>query len=256
MNDLCNMAGRNVLITGASSGIGAQFGRTMARAGASVVLAARRKENLDRLRDEIVSDGGVALAVSMDVSDERSIIDAFDAAEGELGPLDGVIANAGRNADGNSLELEIGEFDALMAVNLRGVFLTAREGARRMIKHLEPKDRRGRVLIVSSITARSVTPGIAAYSASKAAVSHMGRVMALEWAKAGINVNMILPGYIETELTADSFATPAGKMFLSTFPRARLLDVEELDSIATFLCSDASRAVTGSEFAIDEGQSL
>ncbi len=256
MNNGFDLSGRTILVTGASSGIGARFGRTLSASGAKVILAARRRDKLEALQTEITEVGGQALAVSMDVADEGSVIAAFEEAEAEWGPIDGVIANAGRNANGHSLELSVEDFDGLMAVNLRGVFLTVREGARRMIKNQDPQKKSGRIVIVSSITAKKVTPGIPAYSASKAAVVQMGKVMALEWAKFGINVNMLLPGYIETDLTADSFKTDSGKMFLNSFPRRRLVELSELDGIINYLCADASSAITGAEFVVDDGQSI
>ena len=110
--------------------------------------------------------------------------------------------------------------------------------------------------MISSITSQMATPGLSAYSASKAAVNRMGKVMAKELARAGINLNMLLPGYIETDLTADSFQTDSGKMFLASFPRRRLVGVDELDGLIAYLCSDASSAVTGAESTVDEGQSI
>lgn len=256
MSTSFDLSGKKILITGASSGIGAHWGRVLSSSGATVILAARRKQNLEELCSEIVANGGKALAVPMDVSDEDSVVAAYDMAEQEVGHIDCIIANAGMNSEGNCLEMNVSSFDSLMSVNIKGVFLSAREGARRMAKHLDPKLRKGRVIIVSSITAKKVTPGIPAYSASKAAVCHLGKIMALEWARLGINVNIILPGYIETDLTAQSFETPAGKMFLQRFPRRRLLELSEMDNIVGFLCDDSSVAVTGAEFIIDEGQSL
>ena len=251
-----DLTGRTILITGASSGIGANFGKTLAGQGARVVLAARRKDKLEALKSEIIESGGQAMAVSMDVADEKSVIAAFDQAEAEWGVIDSIIANAGRNANGHSLELTVEDFDGLMAVNLRGVFLTVREGARRIIKNQSPKSKRGRIVIVSSITAKKVTPGIPAYSASKAAVVQMGKVMAMEWARFGINVNMLLPGYIDTDLTSDSFKTESGQVFLKSFPRRRLVELAELDGIINYLCADASSAITGAEFVVDDGQSI
>lgn len=256
MDQQLDLKGRVALVTGASSGLGARFAQVLAAAGAKVALAARRLDKLEELTATINANGGEAMAVEMDVANETSVIAAYDAVEEQFGAIDTVIANAGRNADGSCLELSVEDFDGLMAVNLRGVFLSAREGARRIIKHGDPKQRRGRIVIVSSITSRMTTPGISAYSASKAAVNRLGKVMARELARAGVNVNMLLPGYIETDLTGEAFKADAGQMFLKSFPRRRLVDLEELDGMLTFLCSDASSAVTGAEIVVDEGQSL
>jgi len=251
-----NLSNRVIVVTGASSGIGARFAQVLAASGAKVALAARRRDKLEEITATINADGGEAMAVEMDVANEASVIAAYDEVEARFGAIDTVIANAGRNADGPVLTLSADDFDALMAVNLRGVFLSAREGARRIVKHSDPKERRGRIVLVSSITSMMATPGISAYSASKAAVNRLGKVMAREFARQGINVNMLLPGYIETDLTGAAFETEAGQMFLKSFPRRRLVDVEELDGIISFLCSDASSAVSGAEIVVDEGQSL
>jgi len=256
MTDGFNLNGQVVLITGASSGIGARFARSLSKQGAKLVLTARRAKRLEALADEIKSQGGEAMAASMDVTSEASVVAAFDAAEARFGRVDCVIANAGASADGMALELDIDAFDMTVAVNLRGVFLTAREGARRISKIDRREDQDGRVIIISSVTAKKVTPGVSAYSATKAAVSQMGKVMALEWARLGINVNMVLPGYIHTELTGDVFDSDRGKMFMKSFPRRRLVDQEDLDGVINFLCSRASKSVTGAEIVVDDAQQL
>lgn len=248
------LAGRTVLITGASSGIGAGFAQVVAREGAAVVLAARRLDRLEALRDEIVQSGGRALAVAMDVSDEASVIAAYDAAEAAFGSVTSVVANAGVQAEGRAMDLDIAAFDQLFAVNVRGVFLTAREGARRMLA-AEVSDQ-GRIVLISSITAQMRTTGTVAYSASKAAVTHMGKLMAREWARSGPNVTILSPGYIQSELAGDWFDTEAGKKHMAQWPRRRMLDEDALDSMLVYLLSDESRGVTGSDFTIDDGQSL
>ncbi len=127
-----DLRGRVVLVTGASSGLGRRFAGILAASGARVVIGARRAQQLDALADEIVRAGGEALAVPMDVTDEASIIAAYDAAAATFGPVDSVIANAGLNVAGSALGLSATAFDEMMAVNLRGVFLTV---ARRRAPH-------------------------------------------------------------------------------------------------------------------------
>ncbi len=251
-----DLSGRTVLVTGASSGLGVVFAHALARSGARVVLAARRIDLLDRVRVDIAAAGGTAIAVPMDVADESSTIAAYDAGERAFGPIDTVIANAGVNAEGSALDLSVDEFEQVMAINLRGVFLTVREGARRLMAAGSDTRRHGRIVIVSSITATHVSPGLAAYSASKAAVLQMGRVLAREWARRGININMLLPGYIATELNAGFFDSAAGARFTERFPRRRLMAAEDLLPTLLYLASDESRAVTGAAFTIDDGQTL
>lgn len=249
-----SLYGRTVLITGASSGIGARFARIVAGEGAAVVLGARRVDRLGALRDTIVAEGGRALVVAMDVSDEASTIAAYDAAEAAFGPVDGVVANAGIQHEGLAEDLDVALFDQVFAVNVRGVFLTAREGARRM--RAAGIGERGRIVLISSITAKMITPGVTAYSASKAAVSHMGRLLAREWTRHGPNINMISPGYIQSELAGDWFETEGGQKQMKKWPRRRMLDEDALDPMLIYLLSDASKGVTGSDFTIDDGQSL
>ena len=254
MTQTARLAGRSIFITGASSGIGARFGEVCAAEGATVVLGARRTDRLEALQAKIIGSGGRALAVQLDVSDEASVAAAFDRAESELGSIDGVVANAGVTIEGRALDIAIADFDQLFAVNVRGVFLTAREGARRM--RAAGIAERGRVVLISSITARMHTTGTVPYSASKAAVTHMGKLLAREWVRPGPNVNILSPGYIASELAADWFASEGGQKHIGTWPRRRMLDENALDAMLVYLLSDESRNVTGSEFVIDDGQSL
>ncbi|HWA92921.1 MAG TPA: SDR family oxidoreductase [Rhizomicrobium sp.] len=245
---MSDLSGRNVLITGASSGLGLHFARIAAKAGAKVAACARRTDRLEALATET----GVA-AIRMDVEDEASVIAGFDAAEKALGPIDGIVANAGMNSAGMALDLAVEEFDRVMRVNLRGVFLTAREAARRMVARGE---KNGRIVIVSSMGARKVLPGTAAYCASKAGALQLGKAMAREWANKGVNVNTICPGFIATELNDEFLESDSGKRMIAGFPRRRLMQPSDLDGIVLHLLSEASRGLTGAAFDLDDGQSL
>lgn len=247
------LSGRTALVTGASSGLGARFARQLAASGAKVGLAARRTDMLAALAAEI---GPSAFAVAMDVADETSVIAAYDSIEAALGPVDTIVANAGMSIEAAATDIAIEDFNRLLAVNVTGVFLTVREGARRLMAAGSRDRQHGRVVIVASITANSVEPGLAPYSASKAAVQQMGKVLARDWARAGINVNSICPGYIRTAINSDWFDTEPGRKQISRFPRKRLMDESGLDAMLVYLCSDASAAVTGSSFTLDDGQSL
>lgn len=251
-----DMTGRAVLITGASSGLARRFARVLAASGARVAVCARRTDRLHELVVEIAAAGGEALPIAMDVQDEASVIAGFDAAQEAFGPIDSVIANAGMNSEGMATDVPVEEFVRVMDVNVKGAFLTAREGARRMMAAGSKDTGRGRIVLIASIGAFNVLPGLAAYCASKAAVLQLGKVLAREWANRGINVNIVCPGYIETELNADWFATEGGKRQVAGFPRRRLMEEADLDAIVAYLASDAARAVTGNVFTIDDGQSL
>ncbi len=248
-----DLSGRTILLTGASSGLGRHFAKIAADAGAKVAVAARRTDRLEALVGEI---GKNAAAVAMDVEDESSVIAAFDAAEKALGPIDGVVANAGMNSRGMALNLPIEEFDRVVSVNLRGAFLTVREGARRMIAAGSKQSGRGRILLVGSLGARKALPGIAAYCATKAGVVMLGKALAREWANQGINVNSICPGYIATELNDEFLGSDSGQKLIAGFPRRRLMQEGDLDGVVLHLLSDASRAITGAAFDVDDGQGL
>ncbi len=251
-----DLSGRVALVTGASSGLGERFARILAASGARVVLGARRADRLDVIVTAIRKAGGQAIAVALDVADEPSVMAAYDAAEAAFGTVDTIIANAGVSSEGRMLDLSVADFDQVMDVNLKGVFLTAREGARRLIAAGSKARSHGRIVITASITADVVAPGLAAYSATKAGVVQMGKVMAREWVRDGINVNMINPGYIRTEINADWFDTDVGAKQIARFNRQRLMPEGELDTMLLYLASDASAGVTGAAFTLDDGQSL
>lgn len=247
------LSGRTCLITGASSGFGAHFARLVAGEGARVILAARRAERVAALADEI---GDAALAVAMDVADEASTIAAFDAAEARFGPVDTVIANAGVSITGRATEITVEDLRTLFDTNLLGLYLTAREGARRMIAAGSRQSGRGRILLVGSMGAHAPFPGGTAYCASKAGVASLARSFASEWVRQGINVNVIEPGFIQTELAGDWFQSEAGKAQIAAFQRRRLQPIESLDEPVLYFCSDASAHVSGAALSIDDGQSL
>lgn len=251
-----DLSGRVVLVTGASSGLGRHFVRIAAGAGARVAACARRADRLKALAAEIAQDGGTAAAIPMDVEDEKSVIAGFDAAQEALGPVDSVIANAGVSLTGFALDQPIEDFDRVLSVNLRGAFLTAREGARRMMAAGSKETGRGRILIVSSLAAFQALPAIAAYAASKAGALMLGKALAREWANRGINVNMICPGFVSTELNDEFLASEAGRRLIAGFPRRRLMQESDLDGVVLHLISDASRAITGAAFSVDDGQGL
>lgn len=253
---LSDLSGRTVLVTGASSGLGKELALACAKAGARVVVAARRLDRLSQVVDEIKSLGREALAVRMDVCEEASVIAAFDEAQAAFGPIDSVIANAGINTHGRALDIGMDQFDEVMSVNTRGVFMTAREGARRMIAAGSRESRRGRIVLVASIGGLKVVPSVTAYCTSKAATVMMGRSLAREWAAAGINVNVLCPGYVETEINQGWFEQDAGKKLIASFPRRRLMQASELAPTTTFLLSDGAGAITGAVLTADDGQSL
>jgi NAD(P)-dependent dehydrogenase (short-subunit alcohol dehydrogenase family) len=247
------MHGRTALITGASSGFGAHFARLFVAHGARVVIGARRVEKVEALATEL---GDAALAVAMDVTDEASLIAAYDAAEAKFGTVDTVIANAGVVMPGRAIDQSLAEIASVVNTNFTGLYLTAREGARRMIKAGFKAHGRGRVVLIGSITAEMTGQGDSSYAATKAGVAHLGRQFAREWVRQGINVNTIQPGYIQTEIGGDWWESEGGKAQIAGWHRQRQCPIEALDAPLLLLASDASASITGATLTVDDGQVL
>ena len=245
--------GRVALITGSSSGFGAHFARLYAKAGAKVVLGARRVERVEALAAEIGAD---ALAVSLDVGDEVSTVAAYDAAEARFGTIDTIVANAGMSHAGRATEVSVEGLRQLIDANFLGAYLTLREGAKRLMAAGSRESGRGRAIIIGSITSHLTGQGDSAYAASKAGVAHLGRNLAREWVRQGINVNVIQPGYVQTEIAGDWFQTEGGARQIAAFHRKRMMDITALDPLMLYFASDASAQVTGGVIDVDDGQSL
>jgi NAD(P)-dependent dehydrogenase (short-subunit alcohol dehydrogenase family) len=244
-----DLAHKVALVTGASGGLGRHFALTLARAGAKVALAARRKDQTAAVAAEIVGRGGTAVAVPMDVTDEDSVIGALGEASERLGVITVVINNSGVTATQTALDLEMHDWDRVFDTNARGAFLVARAAARRMIEAKAG----GSIVNVASILGLRVAGRVAPYAASKAALVHLTRALALEWARHGIRVNAIAPGYVETDFNRDFFASEAGMALVNRIPQRRLGRPEELDGPLLLLASDASTYMTGSTLVIDGG---
>lgn len=245
--------GRVALITGASSGFGAHFARLYAKAGAKVVLGARRVDRIEALAADIGAD---ALAVTLDVGDEASTIAAYDAAEARFGTVDTIVANAGISHAGRATDVTVEGLRQLLDANFLGAYLTVREGAKRLIAAGSREKGNGRAIVIGSITAHLTGQGDSAYAASKAGVAHLGRNLAREWVRQGINVNVIQPGYVQTEIAGDWFQTDDGAHQIANFHRKRMMTIEALDPMMLYFASDASAAVTGAVIDVDDGQSL
>lgn len=247
-----DLKGRVAFVTGATSGLGRHFAGVLAKAGASVAISGRRQERLVELRKEIEAAGGKCVDIVMDVTDAAQIAPACDKAQAALGAIDILVNNAGMSANGPVADIAVADFDAVMSTNLRGPFLMAQEIGKRMIA----RGQGGRIVNIASITAFRVLQGSAPYCISKAGLAMMTQCMAREWARYDINVNAICPGFIETELNDEWFESEKGKAQIKSFPKRRLQKPEDLDSTLLLLASDASRAITGALFNVDEAQSL
>jgi NAD(P)-dependent dehydrogenase (short-subunit alcohol dehydrogenase family) len=241
--------GRTALVTGASSGLGRHFAHTLAAAGAAVAVAARRTDRLDSLVDAIVAEGGQARAVALDVIALDSVRAAFDAIAAWRGAPDLIVNNAGVAVSRPLLEQSEGDWDGVLDTDLKGAWLVAQEGARRLVA----AGRGGAVVNIASITGERVAGGVAPYCASKAALLQLTRAMALELAGHGIRVNAIAPGYVATELNRDFLASGAGQKLMSRIPQKRFGEPADLDGALLLLASEAGRFMTGSVIAVDGG---
>ena len=251
-----SLKGQVALITGASGGLGAHFAEVLAAAGASVALTARRLAMVEERAAAIRAKGGKAMALALDVADPAAIGPAMDAVEAELGPISILVNNAGVGGEGLALEISIEDWDQTFNVNVRGVFIAAREAAKRMMASGVAARGDARIVNIASIHTFEPKGGLGAYCASKAAVGMMTKVLAREWARHMIAVNAICPGYIETDINSDWFKTEGGQKQLKGFPRRRLADASDLDAALMMLSGPAARAITGTLITIDDGQSL
>ena len=252
-----DLAGRVALVTGASSGLGSQFARTLAKAGAGVVLAARRVDKLMSLRAEIESEGGDAHVVELDVTDHDSIKSAVAHAETEMGTIDILINNSGVSTTQKLVDVSPKDYDFIMDTNTRGAFFVAQEVGKRMIARSRGTApgtfTGGRIVNIASMAGLRVLSQIGVYSMSKAAVIHMTRSMALEWGRFGINVNAICPGYIDTEINHHHWKTEAGQKLVQMLPRKRVGQPQDLDATLMMLCANESHFINGAVIQADDG---
>jgi NAD(P)-dependent dehydrogenase (short-subunit alcohol dehydrogenase family) len=252
-----NLEGRVALVTGASSGLGAQFARTLSKAGACVVLAGRRIERLKDLRAEIEGQGGDAHVVQLDVTDVASIKAAVAHAETEVGTLDILINNSGVSTTQRLTDVTENDYDYVMDTNTRGAFFVAQEVGKRMLARARGAAPGtfigGRIVNVASMAGLRVLSQIGVYAMSKAAVVHMTRAMALEWGKFGINVNAICPGYIDTEINHHHWSTEQGRKLIELLPRKRVGQPQDLDTALLMLCANESHFINGAVIQADDG---
>ena len=246
---LFSVEGRVALVTGASSGLGENFARVLARGGAKVVACARRADRLRALVGEIEAGGGGAVAVPMDVTDRASVDAAFAQAREAFGVPDIVVNNAGIARTGASLELSEADWRDVLDTNLDGAWRVAQAAAQAMAAARKG----GSIINIASILGLRVASQLLAYAAAKAALVQVTQALALEWARLGIRVNAIAPGYVETGINRDFFATQAGQAVVKRVPQRRIGKPSDLDGALLLLASDAGSYMTGSVVVVDGG---
>ena len=249
MTDQFSLAGCKVLVTGASSGCGHHFALLMARAGADVVVTARRIDRLKALAAEIVGLGRKATAVEMDVLDLDSINQAVGRSWDALGSVDVLINNAGMAIAQSVLKIEESDWDAVLDTNLKGAFFVARDVARRMVESGQD----GNIVNTASTIANRTSKSLASYAASKSGLVQLTRTMAIELAGKNVRVNALAPGYIVTEMNRDFLESPDAERVIRRVPQNRVGQMEDLDGPLLLLASDASRYMTGTVLTVDGG---
>ncbi len=247
-----SLEGRVALVTGASGALGARFAETLVAAGAAVLLAARRVEQMAPLQEALEAHGARVAIARLDVTDPASVKAAFERADADLGPVDLLVNNSGVAEPVSALDQTDADWSRVFGVNLDGARRMSTEAARRLVKAGRP----GAIVNIASILGLRQSVGVSAYAASKAALIQLTKQHALEWARYGIRVNALAPGYIETDLNRDFFATEAGQAMVRRVPQRRLGRPEELDGALLLLASDAGAFITGSVLAVDGGHLL
>jgi len=253
--------GRVVLVTGGGRGIGRSTALAFAQRGASVIVSARTRSEVDDVAGEIRATGGRALAVTADVVDDQAVNASIAHATAELGPVEILVNNAGGNALGRIEEMPAELWWQQIEVNIRGTYNYCRAVLPEMVAK-----KWGRIINVSSINGKQGAMFCTAYCSAKHAVIGLTRALALDVAKSGITVNAVCPGYVKTRLTEDTFAQrvklfgmPAEeleKMALRQTPQGVTIEPEQVAEAVVFLASDGAKRMTGQAINVDGGRSF
>lgn len=249
MTNPSSLTGKIALVTGAAGGLGQTFCSALGHAGATVILAGRTKQSLEEAAHTLQADGIKTGVAVMDATHPDSVESAFSNAQAQFGVIDILVANAGTAVTKRSVDLSFEDWAHVLNVNLTGSWLVCREAAKRLIQAEKP----GSLIAVSSILGHRVAASVLPYTVSKAGLEQMVRALSLEWARHGIRVNSLAPGYIETDLNREFFQSDAGQALIKRIPTRRLGQPGDLAGALLLLASDASSHMTGSSIVIDGG---
>lgn len=248
---MVDLRGQIAIVTGASGGLGARFAEVLGRHGAAVALAARRMDRLADLESRLAGQGIACASFGFDAEDPAAPEALVEAVAARLGAPTTLVNNAGVSLPGRAHEHTPDEFERTMAVNLRAPWRLSQLCASRWIADGSG----GTVVNIASMLAERVGPGVSLYCMSKAALRHMTACHAVEWARFGIRVNAICPGYVRTEINDAFWDTDRGRAELARLPRRRVGMAQDLDSALLFLCDPASGFVNGASITVDDAQS-
>ncbi|MCM8811624.1 MAG: 3-oxoacyl-ACP reductase FabG [Candidatus Omnitrophica bacterium] len=248
---LFELTGKKALVTGASRGLGKAMAIALAQAGCDLALNARNEGSLGETAQAIRKEGRQVCLVAGDVSNEADVKRICEGANQQMGRIDVLVNNAGVWEGSYVIRMQKADWDRVITTNLTGSFLMAKAAAKIMLKQ-----RSGKIIQVSSILGLAGGPQSVAYSAAKAGVVQLTRVMAIELGPAGIQVNAIAPGYFKTDMTKQYESDPALKAYIDKIPAKRVGEPEDLAGLIVFLASRASDHITGQVIVIDGGEIL
>ena len=246
MNNIFDLSGKTAIITGASSGLGKHFAKTLSAAGANLVICARRVQNLEELKNEINTE---VLVLPIDVTSEESVLSFFSEVRNSIGSADILINNAGTSDPKRFKDLDEESWNYVLETNLNGAYRVAKNFTDSLIQD----NKSGSIVNIASILGLRVGLNLASYATAKAGLVQLTKSMALELARSNIRVNAIAPGYILTEINDEFFATDEGQNYIKNIPMNRLGLESDLDGVLLLLASDASSFMTGSIIPVDGG---
>lgn len=249
MESVFSFTGKTVVVTGGGRGIGRAIALGFAQAGANVVVCSRTNAEIDAVAEEIRNKGGKALAVATDLTVHEQLENLVDTTVKEFGRIDILVNNAARSFLRGLLDLREDGWDKCFNTNVKAVWLLSRLVARKMMEQ-----KSGKIINITTVGAEKAEAGMAAYGCSKAALKHLTRCMAREWAQLGINVNAVAPGFTRTDFSKPIWSNPdVEKLICQAIPKGKIAEPEDIVGAVFFLASAAADYITGDTIYVDGG---